>query len=74
VGIWAGVCIGGYDVGCGGGCVCVVMCEVVCGGGVCVVVFYLHSLLSSKSPVLPMPSIFPAVLNFLELSPCLWGS
>jgi hypothetical protein len=49
VGIGAGVCFGGYDVGCGGGCVCVVMCEVVCGGGVCVVVFYLHSLRSSIS-------------------------
>jgi hypothetical protein len=50
-----------------------VMCEVVCGGGVGVVVFYLHSLLSSISPAQPMLSIFPAGLNFLVLTPYLWG-
>jgi hypothetical protein len=73
VGIWAGVCFGGGDVGCGGGGVYAVMCEVVCGGGVGVVVFYLHSLLSSRSPAQPMLSIFPAGLNFLVLTPYLWG-
>ena len=73
VGIWAGVCFGGGDVGCGGGGVYAVMCEVVCGGGVGVVVFYLHSLLSSRSPAQPMLSIFPAGSYFLVLTPYLWG-
>jgi hypothetical protein len=73
VGIWAGVCFGGCDVGCGGGSVYVVMCAVVCGGGGVVVVFYLHSLLPSVSPVLLMLSIFPAGSYFLVLTPYLWG-
>jgi hypothetical protein len=73
VGIWAGVCFGGCDVWCGGGSVYEVMCEVVCSGGGGVVVVYLHSLLSSKSPVQLMLSIFPAGSYFLVLTPYLWG-
>jgi hypothetical protein len=60
VGIWVGVWFGGGDVDCGGGGVYVEMRDVACGGGGCVVVFYLHSLLSSISPAQPMLSIFPA--------------
>jgi hypothetical protein len=60
VGIWVGVWFGGGDVDCGGDGVYVEMRDVACGGGGCVVVFYLHSLLSSISPAQPMLSIFPA--------------
>ncbi len=58
VGIWAGVCFGGGDEGCGGRGGGVRMREVVCGGGGCVVVFYLHSLIPSISPAPLMLSNF----------------